>query len=304
MSIKITTKKFVGRSTKIHKGKYNYTHVKYEGCFKKVCIKCPEHGNFFQLASTHLQGSGCPKCKHNTQWGSDKCRAEKFFIKVKKIHNGIYDYKKSKYKNIYSKIEIVCPTHGSFWQRPYNHLKNKCTYCAKNFKLNRRNFILKSNEIHKNKYNYSLIDYKNIRTKVCIKCPEHGNFFQFPDSHLRGKGCPKCSYTISKPETKFLDYLKIKNRNVYVKPFKVDGINYKTNTIYEFLGDYWHGNPEKYKAKNINHHNKKSFGKLYKDTLKKFDRLKNMGYNIKYIWENDWKKFKKFPNKKLKIYDF
>lgn len=53
-------------------------------------------------------------------------------------------------------------------------------------------FIQKANTIHNNKYNYSKINYQNIKAKIEIICPKHGNFWQLPYDHLRGKGCPKC----------------------------------------------------------------------------------------------------------------
>ena len=55
-------------------------------------------------------------------------------------------------------------------------------------------FLLKSSEKHCNKYDYSKVEYINSRTKVCIICPEHGEFWQTPLTHLKGCGCPKCAH--------------------------------------------------------------------------------------------------------------
>lgn len=60
-------------------------------------------------------------------------------------------------------------------------------------KLTTENFIKKSRLIHGDKYDYSKVDYVNNRTKVCIICPEHGEFWQRPNSHLNGRGCSKCN---------------------------------------------------------------------------------------------------------------
>lgn len=59
-------------------------------------------------------------------------------------------------------------------------------------KLTQEEFILKSNNIHKGKYDYSKVKYINNATKVCIICPTHGEFEQIPRNHLMGKGCPNC----------------------------------------------------------------------------------------------------------------
>jgi hypothetical protein len=54
-------------------------------------------------------------------------------------------------------------------------------------------FIIKSDIIHKNKYDYSKVFYKNgSKEKITIICDVHGEFKQLPSSHLRGQGCPKC----------------------------------------------------------------------------------------------------------------
>lgn len=96
----------------------------------------------------------------------------------------------------------------------------------------------------------------------------------------------------SKSEREFLDYLCIKDRNVPIENFIVDGID--GNIIYEFLGDYFHGNPSVFINKNeINVKTKKTFGELYSLTFERFKKLKNMGYEIKFIWENDWKLYKR-----------
>ena len=60
-------------------------------------------------------------------------------------------------------------------------------------KLTTEEFIKRSKEIHKNKYNYNKTIYVDNKTKVEIECPEHGIFSQLPGNHLKGHGCPDCS---------------------------------------------------------------------------------------------------------------
>ena len=60
----------------------------------------------------------------------------------------------------------------------------------------KQNFILKSANVHNNKYDYSLINYVNSKTKVTIICPIHGAFEQQPNNHASGKGCSKCAITV------------------------------------------------------------------------------------------------------------
>ena len=47
-------------------------------------------------------------------------------------------------------------------------------------------FIIKAKGKWENKYNYSKVNYINNSTKVCIICPEHGEFWQTPSNHLYG----------------------------------------------------------------------------------------------------------------------
>ena len=81
-------------------------------------------------------------------------------------------------------------------------------------KISKYEFCNRSNIIHNNKYDYSLVDYKNNRTKVNIICKEHGIFEQIPESHMRGFGCKKCSnnhnYTNAEFIIKLYDIFKTK----------------------------------------------------------------------------------------------
>jgi hypothetical protein len=127
---------------------------------------------------------------------------EEFIKKAKKVHGDRYDYSLVVYNGYKTKIKIICREHGVFEQNPGDHYSNgcgcpKCYLIKKNRNINNQKigldkFIIRSNEIHNNKYDYSLVQYKNCKTKVKIICPEHGVFKQIPDHHYRGVGCPKC----------------------------------------------------------------------------------------------------------------
>lgn len=79
----------------------------------------------------------------------------------------------------------------------------------------------------------------------------------------------------------------------YIKEIKVrcDGYCASTNTIIEFLGDYFHGNPLTKNEEEINVFNKKSMKQLYIETFKRFDEIVKHGFKIIYIWESDYKKY-------------
>ena len=118
---------------------------------------------------------------------------DEFIREVQLIHHNRYDYSKLEYVNNKTKVCIICPDHGEFWQIPSDHLNGKgCPQCAGNVRYNKDTFVDKAKIIHNDRYDYSKVEYVNAHTKVCIICPEHGEFWQTPNNHLNGNGCPLC----------------------------------------------------------------------------------------------------------------
>lgn len=118
-----------------------------------------------------------------------------FISKSKQIHGDKYDYSLVEYKHNSIKVKIICPIHGIFEIMPRAHTYGQgCKQCFIESKyITKEHFINESKEIHQNKYDYSLVDYKSMRNKVTIICPIHGNFSQTPHNHMNCKsGCPKC----------------------------------------------------------------------------------------------------------------
>lgn len=185
---------------------------------------------------------------------------KKDWLKLAKEIHPTYDYSKAVYKNIDVKICISCPIHGDFWQTPYHNVNRKqgCPDCkwkkmAKTQSLSKEEFINKSNIVHENKYDYSLVNYINAHEKVIIICQKHGEFYVTPNNHIygiKGKGgkigCVSCSNNTSYAANKWLDSFNNADikREVAIKVnnklYKFDGFNEKTNTVYEFFGSFWH----------------------------------------------------------------
>lgn len=124
---------------------------------------------------------------------SKKLTQEEFINRAKSIHGDKYDYSLVQYKNIDTKVTIICPQHGKFDQIPYHHTKGcGCKDCSGITTVTTDSFIIKSKKIHNNKYDYSLVKYKNFTTKLIIICPRHGEFMQNAADHLSGRGCMSC----------------------------------------------------------------------------------------------------------------
>lgn len=217
-----------------------------------------------------------------------------FIEEANKVHHYKYNYSKGVYVGSQDKIIITCPLHGDFRQRPDHHLEGKeCNQCSNVW--NQADLLKEFYLIHQGKYNYSEVNFSSIKDKIKITCNIHGVFYQKAYHHLAGHACNKCNSSVSKLETKWLDQLNIarENRQFVINDnankFVVDGFCPNTYTIYEFYGDYWHGNPKIFAPNNLNVKVGKTFGELYDKTIKREDRLKNLNFNLVSIWQSDYR---------------
>lgn len=121
---------------------------------------------------------------------------EDFIKKAQEIHGTKYDYSQVKYVSTQTLVTIICPNHGPFQQKPFNHLRgHDCPICGRDkTKTGRDEFIRRARAVHGNRYDYSRVVYKRTNEKVEIICPVHGSFWQTPQCHISSKqNCPKCA---------------------------------------------------------------------------------------------------------------
>ena len=194
----MTTEEFIQKAKAVHGDKYDYSKVEYVNAYTKVCVLCPKHGEYLQRPAEHLRGYGCSKCGHEYVATLRK-KTEKWFLeKAHEVHGNKYDYSQIKYNNVTSKVCIICPKHGEFWQTPRDHLQGagcrKCSIMHASVirKKSTADFIEQARRVHGNQYDYSKVHYINGESKVIIICPKHGEFQQKPANHLHGSGCPIC----------------------------------------------------------------------------------------------------------------
>lgn len=185
---KYTNDEFITMAKKIHGNKYDYSKIEYKGNKTNVCIICPKHGEFWQKPQSHLNGNGCSKCS-----GMYKIDLPLFIERCTETHKGKYDYSKVNFENLDNFVTIICPKHGEFEQRAKVHYRGYgCPICGGSKRLTDIEFIEKAKFVHNDKYDYQKVKYINTATKVCITCRIHGDFWQTPNNHLFGAGCPTC----------------------------------------------------------------------------------------------------------------
>ena len=118
-----------------------------------------------------------------------------FIRRAREVHGNRYDYSKSVYVAARQKLTIICPIHGEFQQQPSNHCIGRgCQECGGNKPLTIERFVERAKAKHGDKYDYSLVSFQNVDSKVDIICPDHGVFSQWVMAHLKGFGCQRCGW--------------------------------------------------------------------------------------------------------------
>ena len=230
-SKKMTIDDFILRANKIHNHKYDYSLVNYINIKTKIKIICSKHGEFEMTPFSHLNKNKCHKCHLE----NITTTFLEFEGKARLRHNNYYTYYEESFSGSSKKVKINCPKHGDFEQYAKDHAKgSKCYKCSNS---NIDNILIELNNL-KTKYDYSLVkeDFKTLKTKVRIICPEHGEFLQNIYNHKNGTGCPVCKE--SKGEKIITNFLK-ENKIHYIPQKKFDSCINKRKLPFDFyLPDY------------------------------------------------------------------
>jgi hypothetical protein len=229
-----TKEKFVEKAHEVHGDKYDYTDTVYINAHEKVEILCPEHGVFEQRANSHLKGYGCLAC------ASKRKPIDHVLSSFKKAHGTRYNYSKVNYQDARTSIEIVCSEHGSFFQRPTDHMRGQgCPKCTRNAKKTQDEVIKQFEKVHGNRYDYSKVHFIDTKTKVAIICPEHGEFEQIPNSHALGRGCDQCGGTADRDQESVVDHFETVHGNKYdYSKFEYSGRKIKSVIICNEHGEF------------------------------------------------------------------
>lgn len=224
---------------------------------------------------------------------------DEFLSKYKEIHKELkYEFDESTFVDSHTPMRVICPKHGEFWKSPRNILKYDCWKCSyekrghKNL-LTTKEFIEKAIKIHGNKYNYSESIYGGTKKPIKIICPKHGEFYQTPNDHLNGKGCPICNEShLEKAVKKILD----ENNIEYIFQYKTKWLG--KQSIDFFLPQY----NIAIECQGKQHFglggwsNNFDFNKLYELDSKKYHLIIEHGFKIIYV------SYEKYINNDKEIY--
>lgn len=239
-----------------------------------------------------------------------------FLERAEAAHDKKFNYSQVKEHHINgaeSNVPITCNVCYYEWEPTINnHLNGKrgCPDCAGNAPWTLQRFLTKAKKIHGDKYDYSCITedhIKNSKSRIPIICRNCQDSLLPDISHHinRKSGCQRCCF--NKGSKVALEWLKsIEEREGIIiqcsispmgefrirtpngRHYKADGYHASTNTIYEYYGDYWHGNPKIYNLSDINKTKKKSYGELYQRTIDRENYIKSLGYNLVIKWGTDF----------------
>ena len=249
--------------------RFDFSNASYKGALKPITgIVCARHGEFQQYAAQlRKNGATCPACGAEKRVQSRRLNPEEFIERAVAIHGDTYDFSKTKYVNMTTKVSVLCPKHGIFSISPIKLVAEGqgCPSCGSEKRGKRltnvntgalaaqimvekhaNTFIAKAQEVHGSKYDYTNTVYKGARKKLEIRCPKHGVFEQLAGHHLsRGQGCPQCSHHQSKPEQEIADFMSLftpvvqRDRSI-IAPKELDIYLPEHNLAIEYCGMYWH----------------------------------------------------------------
>ena len=313
----LTTHLFPDKTPKYDYSKFEYTKRDTQGTI--ICKACKKEGRipyeFHQAPNHHIdRKQGCNNCSNIENGLNQATPIDTYISRCSEKHGGIYEYDKihETYKSGRNNIQIYCKECEEYFpQMAESHISGRgCPRCGRvrsalSKLSNTETFLEKAKQIgHNNEMcDYSNTVYVSAHEKVNIKCNKCNIEYPIsPNNHLRGKGCPTCHHHTSRPARDWLTYIQVKN-NIILQTFdsengeyiingtkwKADGYDPNTNTIYEFHGDYWHGNPKKYSSETINEKTKTPMGELYNKTLEREKKIIELNYKLVVMWEMDWK---------------
>jgi len=236
--------------------------------------------------------TGCTKC--NKTKISKNYNLETICPHIKEI----FDYEKNNITpdalmpGSNRKIWLKCENGHSF-RRKVNKINEKttCLKCSGAIPTKTNNLYVNFPDLMKEwDYKKNKIDPRTCsngkKLKVWWKCKNGHSWKTSIYKRTYGSGCPACvkNRTFSKKGNLWLDENSIKIREKQINTYKVDG--FKDNIVYEYLGNYWHGNPKYHNPKDKHPSIKCNFGLILIQTIQRLNQISQY-FPIIYRWEDE-----------------
>jgi len=204
MPPKLTQEEFVSKARSVHGDTYDYTEACYTTQTSRVTIICSKHGQFQQVANTHLNGCGCPSCGKERRITSIEITKDEFLLRAKTKFGDKFNLENSNFTGMKSPVTVSCPEHGPVNLTAERFLSSShgCVKCANAAsgqkagiaKLRSTTEVLRRfTQAHGSRYDYSRMRYVNGVTNIDVICRTHGTFSITPNAHIAGVGCAMCA---------------------------------------------------------------------------------------------------------------
>lgn len=228
MAKRLTTEDWVNRAKEVHGDLYDYSKTSYTISREKVSITCKKHGDFKQFPYDHINGRGCAACGTDATKGK-RAKPNKtqnqFVGEANKVHNGLYDYTRSKYTGAWYDVTIVCRIHGEFTQQARSHLSGHgCDKCARKVRSESLRgsvdkFLFAASSKYGGKFSYTNCHTDSVHDTIDIHCNKHNiSYKDTMRAHLNASHCPQCveedgrgGFKSDRPA--YLYYLKVTTDN-------------------------------------------------------------------------------------------
>jgi len=188
------TLKVIEKFRAVHGETYDYSRVVYVASKRKVEIVCREHGSFLQAPQKHASGQRCPLCSRakTPDYEGFVARALSKGMTQREIDN-------CGFTGMNKKIKRVCTIHGEYYTqaKAFIYRGDGCQACGHEITAAKKTKTVEEviegfRSTHGDRYGYSMVVYVKGGDKVEIICRDHGSFWQSPETHTQGIGCPVC----------------------------------------------------------------------------------------------------------------
>lgn len=281
MATKKTLEDFLAKARSVHGDRYDYSLVEYKQTHQKVAIVCPLHGKFDQSPNSHCNSKqGCPECAKDTRI---KTSLKKYGVEHPHQSSIIKEKKK---QTMMGRWGVDNPSRSSVTQKKKKQTMEDRYGCHSSQQgilsilpmLNDYNWLF-------NQYIIENKTGKQIAEELGVDGTTISRHLLVHEIEIKKHfwGSYKCQLWLQQQQCNIVTEWKIPGTK-----YRADGYCESTNTIYEFHGDYWHGNPSIFEANEMNEVVNKSMGDLYQKTITRENLIRSLGYNLVVMWESEF----------------